>query len=100
MIAVVSLAPVPIAAQAQTAPADTSTPPRTAWGVPDLRGIWDYRTLTPLQRPRDLAQKKFLQKRKRLHWKSEQLKGALLITTDRQASGCGFRIIGIGAQSS
>ena len=28
--------------------------------MPDLRGIWDYRTLTPLQRPRDLAQKKVL----------------------------------------
>ena len=26
-------------------------------GDPDLHGIWDYRTMTPLQRPRDLAQK-------------------------------------------
>ena len=25
--------------------------PRTAWGDPDLRGIWDYWTFTPLERP-------------------------------------------------
>ena len=29
----------------------------TPWGDPDLQGIWDYRTMTPLQRPRDLADK-------------------------------------------
>lgn len=25
--------------------------PRTAWGVPDLRGVWDFRTIIPLERP-------------------------------------------------
>jgi hypothetical protein len=29
--------------------------PRTSWGAPDLQGVWDFRTLTPLERPRDLA---------------------------------------------
>ena len=29
--------------------------PRTAWGAPDLGGIWDFRTLTPLERPAALA---------------------------------------------
>ena len=33
---------------------------RTAWGAPDLRGIWDFRTITPLERPRDLAGKEIL----------------------------------------
>lgn len=29
--------------------------PRTAWGTPDLGGLWDFRTMTPLQRSRELA---------------------------------------------
>ncbi len=37
-----------------------SDAPRTAWGDPDLQGVWDYRTITPLQRPTDLADKEFL----------------------------------------
>ena len=31
--------------------------PRTAWGDPDLQGVWDYRTITPLERPDALAGK-------------------------------------------
>ena len=31
--------------------------PRTAWGAPDLQGVWDYRTMTPLQRPSEFAGK-------------------------------------------
>ena len=34
--------------------------PRTLWGAPDLQGVWDFRTLTPLQRPEDLGDKAFL----------------------------------------
>jgi hypothetical protein len=34
--------------------------PRTAEGQPDLQGVWDYRTLTPLQRPKEFANKEFL----------------------------------------
>ena len=35
------------AALAQT----TWSPPRTSFGQPDLQGVWDFRTLTPLERP-------------------------------------------------
>ena len=37
-----------------------SAVPRTAWGTPDLEGIWDFRTITPLQRPEDLGDQEFL----------------------------------------
>ena len=36
---------------------DASEVPRLPWGAPDLQGVWDYRTATPLQRQRDLAAK-------------------------------------------
>ena len=39
---------------------DTSTLPRTVDGHPDLQGIWDFRTITPLERPEELAGKEFL----------------------------------------
>ncbi len=60
----VLLAPVPALTQASGGGGQTSTAasaaPRTPWGEPDLQGIWDFRTLTPLQRPRALAGKEIL----------------------------------------
>ncbi len=35
-------------------------PRRLADGSPDLQGVWDFRTLTPLQRPEDQADKAVL----------------------------------------
>jgi hypothetical protein len=34
--------------------------PRTPWGDPDVQGVWTGSTLTPLERPRELAAKEFL----------------------------------------
>ena len=51
VIAFVWLAPLPATGQAL---------PQTPWGDPDLQGIWTGSTLTPLERPRDLAGKEFL----------------------------------------
>ena len=34
--------------------------PQTPWDAPDLQGVWDFRTITPLQRPEDLGDKAFL----------------------------------------
>ena len=39
---------------------NTETMPRTPDGHPDLQGIWDYRTITPLERPDELAGKQVL----------------------------------------
>ena len=39
---------------------DGNGPPRTAWGAPDLGGVWDFRSITPMQRPEDLAEQEFL----------------------------------------
>lgn len=35
------------------------TPPKTADGQPDIEGIWTNATLTPLERPQELGDKKF-----------------------------------------
>ena len=51
---------------AKVAPAKANTNdrpyvvPRTPWGDPDIQGIWDNGTPTPLERPADLADKEFL----------------------------------------
>ena len=51
-VALVTLmAPTPVAAQ--------SSEPRTPWGDPDLQGTWSYASLTPLQRPTNLADREF-----------------------------------------
>jgi hypothetical protein len=56
-----------LAAQDPAKPADAklaaSRPykvPRTPWGHPDLQGIWNNGTTTPLERPADLADREFL----------------------------------------
>jgi len=53
----IMIASVPLHAQTSAASQRTRTPPRTAWGDPDLRGIWNYATMTPLERARELAEK-------------------------------------------
>ena len=53
IVAVIGLVALPAAGLAQDAP-------KTAWGAPDLQGVWDFRTITPLQRPEDLGDKAFL----------------------------------------
>ena len=37
-----------------------SDAPRTAWGQPDLGGVWDFRTITPMSRPESLGEQEFL----------------------------------------
>ena len=36
------------------------TPTRTASGAPDIQGVWNYGTMTPLERPAQWAEKDVL----------------------------------------
>lgn len=63
----VSLAPVSVAGQAPTAAAKRPTTvakkwtaPRTQDGQPDLQGVWNFATITPLERPANLGDKQVL----------------------------------------
>ena len=60
LLVVGGLGPESVLAQGQPGEAATSTTPRTPWDDPDLGGMWDFRTLTPLQRPAQMAGKGFL----------------------------------------
>src|ERR1700754_223295 len=44
----------------QSAASARYTSPKTAWGDPDLQGIWTNTTTTPFERPADLAGKTVL----------------------------------------
>src|SRR4051812_14463635 len=63
LMATISFA-APAAAQPQSgAKADATiatSAPRTPWGVPDLQGVWDRHTITPLERPTGKESKEVL----------------------------------------
>ena len=59
-VASVVLAAMLAPAAAVGQPSEAPSSPRTAWGDPDLQGIWNNATLTPLQRPANLADRAFL----------------------------------------
>src|SRR5262245_4067216 len=50
----------PASAQNASSTADQSAAPRRADGRPDLQGVWDFRSVTPLQRPEELRDKVWL----------------------------------------
>ena len=46
----------PVAFASEKASASAYKPARNAQGHPDLQGIWDFRTLTPLERPEEMGE--------------------------------------------
>ena len=49
----IALAPATVGGQ-------TASVPRTSWGEPDLQGVWDFRTATPMERPDQFSGQEFL----------------------------------------
>jgi hypothetical protein len=80
---------LPAAAAGQAAPADpeTWTAPKTPWGDPDLQGIWDYWTFTPLERPDEFAEKDVLTEEEVAVVAAESRNAAL--TRDREGPASG-----------
>ena len=75
LVAVLSLSVATNAgAQAQApasrtpAAAAKSAVPRTPDGRPDLQGTWDFRTITPMERPKELANKPTLTAQEAAEW--------------------------------
>ena len=84
VFAIVLFAGAPATAQ------DARTTPRAADGRPDLGGVWDFRTVTPLERPSELAGREFLtdEEAAEFEYQTVQARNADLnreqVVTDRQ----------------
>ena len=61
---------------------------RTAWGDPDLQGIWDFATITPLERPASLAGKEVLTDQEAADFEKQTLAQR---NPDRRDGGAGAR---------
>ena len=65
LFAAIVLLPATLMAQSYKAP-------RTADGQPDLQGIWDFRTITPMERPKQLGTKAFFTEQEAAAYEQEE----------------------------
>ena len=72
-ITIACLTLVPAMVQAQQRDAGAQAPPRTPWGAPDLNGVWDFRTLTPFERPSELANRAFFTEEEAAQFEADRL---------------------------
>ena len=47
--------------------------PKTSWGAPDLRGTWNFRSMTPFERPAEFKDKEFLTPEEVAEWEEKTL---------------------------
>ena len=60
IVSIITLA-APVSALAQSTSAEgVYVAPRNEWGQPDLRGVWNFSSNTPLERPARYADQEFL----------------------------------------
>lgn len=68
------LAALAVAALAFPGTALSDETPRTSWGAPDLQGTWDFRSITPFERPKEFGDKEFLSAEEIAAWEAKTLK--------------------------
>ena len=89
LLAVVVWVPAGTAAQS----AESATSPRTPWGDPDLQGIWNNATLTPLQRPDELVDQVFLTEEEAANLQQRTVgRNARLLTAPAQRTEAGGNV--------
>src|ERR1700704_3397393 len=92
------LAPRLAAAQVNTnaaAPSATSTVPRTPDGKPDLQGVWDFRTITPLERPRELGDKASFTAEEAAAWEKDETRRQNRDLIDPKTGGLNYPAGGV-----
>lgn len=87
-LAVLLLASVPFVGQSQSttkkAPTKAWTPPKTSDGKPDLQGVWNSATLTPLERGKQFGDKGTLTEEEAKAFEQAELKN---VDADRRDGG-------------
>lgn len=73
---------------AAAAAAFAQEPPRTSWGAPDLQGTWDFRSITPFERPAEFKDKAFLTAEEAAAWerKTRRASAARRAQRNREAA--------------
>ena len=90
VMAVLLLAALPFVGQTPTAATKKATvtkgytAPRTPDGKPDLQGVWNSATLTPLTRPKEFANKEFFTPEEAAAFEKSELQS---VDADRRDGG-------------
>ena len=89
LLILLALMLAPVAALAQNSSSAAGDTPRTAWGAPDLNGVWDFRTLTPFERPEDLADQSLFTAEEAAQYEADRLAAFAVRDDIEPADGVG-----------